>query len=170
MTRRSSAAGLSPVGGGPGLYLPPRLNAVLRRLAEGATCRQIARELGVSEVTIRGYSNRLKDALDARTTAHAIHRAHQLGLLDDLLVVDRTEIPAAHMEVLRLMAAGLSNARIAGRLDRPEYTVADQVGRLRQRLGARDRGHAVALAMAAGLIGSEDVRGTSLAPPRVHSA
>ncbi|MFJ2279279.1 LuxR family transcriptional regulator [Streptomyces sp. NPDC087866] len=151
------SSGPSPVGGGPVPYLTDTQTLVLRRFAEGHTCRQIARELGVSEITVRGYSQRLQQALDAETVPHAVHLAHQLGMLSDLPKRTRRGLPPEQVEVLRLVAAGLSNARIAEVLDRPVYTVSDQVKRLRQRLGARDRSHAVALGMAAGLVRPQDV-------------
>lgn len=152
----SSRVGPSPSGGGPVPYLTDNLRHVLNRLAEGHTGLQIARELGVSPVTVRGYSHRIQEALAANTVAHAVHLAHQLGMLDDLPKRGRASVSAPQVEVLRLVAAGMSNARIAAVLDRPEYTVAEQVRQLRYRLGARDRSHAVALGMAAGLIRPQD--------------
>ncbi|WP_308112893.1 helix-turn-helix transcriptional regulator [Streptomyces sp. DH12] len=164
------AGGPSPAGGGPVPYLAPALRTVLLRAAEGATLRQIAKELRVSEVTARGYSARMQDALGACTLAHAVHRAHQLGMLDDLPKPGPPLLPPGYLEVLRLIAAGLSNSGIAATLGRPEYTVMDQVRRIRARLGARDRSHAVALAMAAGLLSVEDVLQSRVPPSCAHSA
>ncbi|MER6602543.1 LuxR family transcriptional regulator [Streptomyces parvus] len=149
--------GPSPSGGGPAPYLTDNLRHVLHRLAEGRTGIQIARELGVSPVTVRGYSHRLQEALGAHTVAHAVHLAHQLGMLADLPHRHPSAVPAAQVEVLRLVAAGMSNSQIAGVLGRAEYTVAEQVRQVRYRLGARDRSHAVALGMAAGLIRPQDI-------------
>lgn len=151
-------------------YLTDTQYRVLLRFAEGATCPQVARELGVSEVTVRGYSLRIRRSLDATTIAHAVHRAHQLGLLKTGSKRRASVLPAVELEVLRLVASGLSNADIAGRLGRSEYTVAEQVKQLRGRLGARDRGHAVALAMASGLLVADDLLGSSSLPPAVDSA
>ena len=58
--------------------LSPRQLEVLRAVAGGATYRQIARDLGVDEVTVRGYGHRILRALDARSIAHAVHLAQRL--------------------------------------------------------------------------------------------
>jgi len=55
-------------------------------------------------------------------------------------------------EVLRWMAEGATNAEIAARLCLAEGTVRNHVSRILDKLGARDRAHAVRLAVEWGLL------------------
>ncbi|MCL4423142.1 MAG: response regulator transcription factor [Actinobacteria bacterium] len=67
--------------------------------------------------------------------------------------------PGAHLgltqresEVLALMTFGLSNRAIAGRLVIGEETIKSHVGSIYRKLGAKDRAHAVAIALREGVV------------------
>jgi DNA-binding NarL/FixJ family response regulator len=69
---------------GGGVRLTPREQEVLGLLAEANDAQGIARQLGISIHTIRGYVKALLAKLEAHSQLEAVVRAKQLGILTDL--------------------------------------------------------------------------------------
>ncbi|MFF6903449.1 LuxR C-terminal-related transcriptional regulator [Streptomyces hydrogenans] len=149
MTRTSSTAGPSPAGGGPVPSLTDREIDVLRRVADGQLMKDISADLFLSPTGLSSLLSRTSARLGAANTVHAVHVAGRLGLLDPPPSVD---MPAELVEVLVLVAAGSTNAEVGRSLGRSEYWAAERMRTIMRRLGARDRAHAVALAIGGGVI------------------
>ena len=66
---------------GAGHGLTPREIEVVRGLAGGKSNKEIARELGVQEVTVKLHVKTLSRKLEARNRTHAAMRARDLGLV-----------------------------------------------------------------------------------------
>lgn len=61
--------------------LTPREVEVVRGIAAGKSNKEIARELGVQEVTVKLHVKTLSRKLDARNRTHAAMRARDLGMV-----------------------------------------------------------------------------------------
>ena len=62
-------------------HLSGREQEVLRLLAQGRSNRAIARQLGLSEATVKGHVSRLLDKLNASSRLEAVVRATSTGLI-----------------------------------------------------------------------------------------
>ena len=61
--------------------LTDRELAVLRLYANGEKESAVASELGLSHHTVYGHARNMRQKLGARTIPHAVHLAHEYGLL-----------------------------------------------------------------------------------------
>jgi two-component system NarL family response regulator len=71
--------------------------------------------------------------------------------------LQRPELSAREVEILKLIGQGLSNKRIADRLSRSESTVRTHVASVLDKLGADNRTHAVNVALAQNIIDEGDL-------------
>lgn len=83
-----------PACGAPNLT--DRELGVLRAIADGKTYQQIADEQFVAEDTVDSAAGRVYRKLDARNAAHAVHIAHQHGLLGGPSTAASTPVEARH--------------------------------------------------------------------------
>ncbi len=110
----------------------------------------------VLEAGARGYL--LKDAV-RHEVADAVRTVHRDGwVVPDSVAqrlaefVPRVELTGRELEVLTLMAKGMSNKAIAGAIFRTEATVKVHVAHVLQKLDAGDRTEAVVVAHRRGII------------------
>jgi DNA-binding NarL/FixJ family response regulator len=89
----------------------------------------------------------LAPSITRRLIAEYTRRPRAAGRPDQL-----SELTERELEVMRLLAAGLSNAEIAEHLIVGEATIKTHVSRILAKLGLRDRTQAVVLAYESGLV------------------
>jgi DNA-binding NarL/FixJ family response regulator len=93
------------------------------------------------------------DALiDPSITRRLIRRFARAARPASLLPVQLQVLTARELDVLRLIARGLTNAQIAGELVVEESTVKTHVSRILMKLGLRDRVQAVVVAYESGFV------------------
>jgi DNA-binding NarL/FixJ family response regulator len=123
--------------------------AALQAGASGFLLKDIPPEQLVAAVqTVRSGDAMLSPAITRRLVERYALRAETTVAIHDSL----QRLSPREGEVLRLLAHGLSNAELAGRLYLSEATVKTHVARVLAKLGLRDRVQAVVLAYEAGLV------------------
>lgn len=129
--RRSAARELRPVGvrlrplaGSGWAGLSAREAEVARHVVEGASNREVARRMHVSEHTVRAHVSRVLAAFGVAT------RAGLPAVAGDAAAgrADRPALTARQVEVATLVAQGLSNRAIGERLGISARTVEKHVG------------------------------------------
>ncbi|MGW4794517.1 LuxR C-terminal-related transcriptional regulator, partial [Nonomuraea sp. NPDC004297] len=131
--------------------------AALAAGASGFLLKDVTPEHLVAAVTLV----RTGDALLAPTITRRL--VERFARRDDAAPAarhrDLSELTARELEVLRLLATGLSNVELADRLTLSPATVKTHVARILAKLGLRDRVQAVVLAYESGLVSPGSVAG-----------
>jgi DNA-binding NarL/FixJ family response regulator len=105
-------------------------------------------QLAVAVRTIAAGEALLAPAITRRLIEQFVQRPHPGAATPEPL----TELTERELDVLRLVARGLSNAEIADELILGEATIKTHVNRILTKLGLRDRTQATVLAYETGLI------------------
>jgi DNA-binding NarL/FixJ family response regulator len=126
------------------------------RIVMLTTFRGDAQALRALQAGARGYllkSAIRQDLLDAIRSVHAGKRCIPREVAAELAShVTDDALSARELEVLRRVAGGNSNARVAEQLSLSEETVKSHMKNAMNKLSARDRTHAVMIALKRGLI------------------
>jgi DNA-binding NarL/FixJ family response regulator len=125
------------------------LYAVLRAGASGFLLKDAPRAELVNAVRVVAAGDAL---LAPAVTARVLGELYRRGNPDPALAAGISSLSARVTDVLRLIAAGLSNSEIAARRRLSEHTVKTHVGNLFAKLALRDRAQAVMVAYESGLV------------------
>jgi len=124
----------------------------------------LLKDVTPEQLTAAVRTVRTGDALLAPAiTRRLVQRFAQHGSDTAALHRDLASLTPRELEVLGLLARGLSNAELAGRLHLAEATVKTHVARILAKLGLRDRVQAVIVAYETGLVsaGAREAAGQS---------
>ena len=81
--------------------------------------------------------------------------------MEEKAMSSRRDLTPAEMAMLRLLARGLNNKEISEELKISDHTVATRLESILSRLGARNRTHAVAIALRRGILDLGEINGES---------
>jgi DNA-binding NarL/FixJ family response regulator len=148
-TRRLAAAGGPKVLVLTTFDLDEYVYRAMRAGASGFLLKDVPREQLVAGVRVVARGERLRaPAITPRQVGRLVRLPDPASGVPDAI----RELSARELEVLRLIAAGLSNSEIAARLVVGEATVKTHVARVLAKSGVRDRVQAVVLAYETGLV------------------
>jgi LuxR family transcriptional regulator, maltose regulon positive regulatory protein len=136
------------------------LEAVAMRVGPGplqATARMVAAEVHLAKGQLQLARQTAEDAFDLYRRAGVeagaeLARALLAGIARETEGPDRSLLTAREIDVLRLVAEGLTNAAIAARLVLSEHTVHRHLANVTTKLGVGNRAAAVARATEIGLL------------------
>ncbi|MFL5952571.1 MAG: response regulator [Gaiellaceae bacterium] len=121
----------------------------LKAGASGFLLKDTKRERLVAAVrTVAGGESLLSPAITRRLIEDFCRRPPPSAALPDVV----QDLTARELDVLRLLARGLSNAEIAKQLYLEASTIKSHVTRLLQKLGLRDRAQAIVFAYESGVV------------------
>jgi DNA-binding NarL/FixJ family response regulator len=121
----------------------------LRAGASGFLLKDVPPEQLVSGIRLVAEGDSLLSPTLTRRLIETFIRAHPRSAKPP---PELQELTARELEILKLIARGLSNAEIAGQLVVSGTTVKTHVGRMLSKLGLRDRVQAVVLAYETGVV------------------
>lgn len=125
----------------------------LRMGAGGFLLKEAAPDQLIAAVRCIAAGNALIDPVITRRLIRRFTRAPRPPALQPVQLQDLT---ARELDVLRLVAGGLTNAEIADQLVVEESTVKTLIGRILLKLGLRDRVQAVVLGYESGFVPPDD--------------
>jgi DNA-binding NarL/FixJ family response regulator len=127
--------------------------AALSAGASGFLLKDVSPEHLVAAVRmVQNDDAMLAPAITRRLVERFARRDADAGTDTALIHRDLATLTPRELEVLGLLARGLSNAELAGRLHLSEATVKTHVARILAKLGLRDRVQAVVVAYETGLV------------------
>jgi DNA-binding NarL/FixJ family response regulator len=125
------------------------LYEVLRAGASGFLLKDVPRAELVHAVRVVAAGDSL---LAPAVTTRVIGELHRRGHPDHAMAAAVSALTPRETEVLRSIAAGLTNAEIAARHHLSEHTIKTHIGNLFTKLALRDRAQAVMVAYESGLV------------------
>jgi DNA-binding CsgD family transcriptional regulator len=136
--------------------LSTRETEIVQLISEGCSNRQIARRLSIAESTVKSHLSSALGKLGVGSRSEAVSVLVKGGPGGGRWA----ELTARQTEVLRLVAAGYSNQRIAESLGISPRTVKAHLESVHQRLGVHSRVAAVAAVRRTDVPPSKEPRGT----------